>query len=459
MFARHTRTAVSALFAVCCALGTLLALSAPSSAVTWVKVDGQTAPATFSIHDDIVVTLDCAAEGNTVRLRFALDLNKDGKYQEGEPVDTSENLVDQETDMDPTPRVIAVPFHVNPSTPPGQYVAYFEDDDGSVLGLTAFVLPKSYPQSIEGTALGEDGKPVPFTLVWVRNPQDNDEVASNWADENGRFVVEVPEGTFKVHTESLQAVESTPKMVTVNARERVTGIRLLVRSGILISGTVLDSTDKPVPYALVRAEGKDGVRETQSFVDGTYSFAVPAGTYTVSIPMFPDPYATEVTVEDVQVRNVNLYAGDYGRVEGTIVLAHGGFDPNTTVQVTDSRGRAYAIPADGQGGAYAVSLPPGKYTLTAVLKDTKPSPESRDITVEAGKTLSALDFSLSPTAVPGDVSGDGRVSVPDATMALQIAVGKVSPTPQQLAAGDLNGNGKIDIADVTRILRKAVGME
>lgn len=460
MHASGTRSAVWALLAVVCVPAFLLLSPLPSSAVTWAKVDGKPAPVTFSIHDDIVLTLDCAAEGNTVRLRFALDVNKDGKYQEGEPVDTAENLIDQETDMDPTPKVIAVPFHVNPSTPPGQYVGHFEDDDGSVLDVVAIVLPKSYPQSIEGTALGEDGKPVPFTLIWVRKVEDNDEVASNWADETGRFVVEVPEGTFKVHTESLQAVESTPKLVTVKANEHVTGIKLVVRAGVLISGRVLDSADQPVPYALVRAQDKDRVRETQSFVDGTYSFAVPPGTYTVSIPMFADPQATEVTVEeDLPARNVNLYASEYGRAEGTVTLAQGGADPNAVVQITDAGGRSYAIPADGQGGAYAVSMPPGKYTLTAVLKDTAPSPESRSATVEAGKTLTGLDFTLSPTVVPGDINGDGKVSVPDATLALQIAVGKVAPTSQQVSAGDLNANGKIDIADVTRILRRAVGIE
>jgi hypothetical protein len=64
-----------------------------------------------------------------------------------------------------------------------------------------------------------------------------------------------------------------------------------------------------------------------------------------------------------------------------------------------------------------------------------------------------------PEVKPGDVNGDGKVGIPDATLALQMAVGILSPTPQQVAAGDLNKNGKIDIADVTRILRAAVGLE
>lgn len=63
-----------------------------------------------------------------------------------------------------------------------------------------------------------------------------------------------------------------------------------------------------------------------------------------------------------------------------------------------------------------------------------------------------------PAVVPGDINGDGKVSIPDATLALQMAVGKLTPTDAQLAAGDINKNGKIDISDVTVILRKGVGL-
>jgi regulation of enolase protein 1 (concanavalin A-like superfamily) len=64
-----------------------------------------------------------------------------------------------------------------------------------------------------------------------------------------------------------------------------------------------------------------------------------------------------------------------------------------------------------------------------------------------------------PAVVLGDVNGDGKVGIPDATLALQMAVGKLQPTSEQLAAGDLNKNGRIDIPDVTKILRAAIGLE
>ncbi|MGQ9523493.1 MAG: carboxypeptidase regulatory-like domain-containing protein [Armatimonadota bacterium] len=76
----------------------------------------------------------------------------------------------------------------------------------------------------------------------------------------------------------------------------------------------------------------------------------------------------------------------------------------------------------------------------------------------SGPTLIVAPGPAAPPVVRGDVSGDGKVGVPDATMALRFAVGLDKPSDQQLAAGDVNGNGKIDIPDVTLILRAAVGL-
>jgi len=61
--------------------------------------------------------------------------------------------------------------------------------------------------------------------------------------------------------------------------------------------------------------------------------------------------------------------------------------------------------------------------------------------------------------VKGDLNGDGKVGIPDASIALRFAVGIGTPTPDQLSAGDVNGNGRIDITDATKILRAAVGLE
>jgi hypothetical protein len=57
----------------------------------------------------------------------------------------------------------------------------------------------------------------------------------------------------------------------------------------------------------------------------------------------------------------------------------------------------------------------------------------------------------------GDLNGDGKVNVQDATLSLRIAVGSVTPTDAQKAAGDVNHDGKWNVQDTTLILRFAVG--
>jgi hypothetical protein len=62
------------------------------------------------------------------------------------------------------------------------------------------------------------------------------------------------------------------------------------------------------------------------------------------------------------------------------------------------------------------------------------------------------------STLPGDLNGDGRLNVADATLALQIAVGNMSATPAQVNAGDLIGNDRvIAIPDVLAVLRLVVG--
>ena len=59
---------------------------------------------------------------------------------------------------------------------------------------------------------------------------------------------------------------------------------------------------------------------------------------------------------------------------------------------------------------------------------------------------------------PGDVNGDGNVTVADATLALRAAVGSLTLAPDQVAAADVNHDGHVDIGDVTLILRFALGL-
>ena len=84
-----------------------------------------------------------------------------------------------------------------------------------------------------------------------------------------------------------------------------------------------------------------------------------------------------------------------------------------------------------------------------------------------GDGLRRLDLAggvvVPPAPLLGDLNGDGKVNVSDATLALQIAVALITPSAAQVKAGDVapagKPDGKITVSDATRILRAAVGLE
>lgn len=66
-------------------------------------------------------------------------------------------------------------------------------------------------------------------------------------------------------------------------------------------------------------------------------------------------------------------------------------------------------------------------------------------------TLDNGSLAVSNAYTRGDLNGDGVVNVADAVVALLIASGQTTPTPQQQAACDVNGDATCDAADSTLI--------
>lgn len=61
-----------------------------------------------------------------------------------------------------------------------------------------------------------------------------------------------------------------------------------------------------------------------------------------------------------------------------------------------------------------------------------------------------------PSALMGDVDGDGDIDSTDARLALQAAVGSIELTNKQKEAADMDGDGKITTTDARLILQKSV---
>jgi len=73
-------------------------------------------------------------------------------------------------------------------------------------------------------------------------------------------------------------------------------------------------------------------------------------------------------------------------------------------------------------------------------------------------TLYAKWTTAVPPVIPGDIDGDGHVTMLDALMAARAAVGITPLTGSAFTAADVNGDGVITMLDVLLIARMAVGM-
>ncbi len=62
-------------------------------------------------------------------------------------------------------------------------------------------------------------------------------------------------------------------------------------------------------------------------------------------------------------------------------------------------------------------------------------------------------------AGPGDLNGDGNISLRDAVIALRVVVGLAPATPVERPQADVDGDGQVTLRDVLRILRIAIGLE
>jgi hypothetical protein len=63
-----------------------------------------------------------------------------------------------------------------------------------------------------------------------------------------------------------------------------------------------------------------------------------------------------------------------------------------------------------------------------------------------------------PSILLGDVNGDQKINIQDATIVLRFVVSLAALTDQQNVASDLNGDGKINVQDAVLLLRKIVGL-
>ena len=120
------------------------------------------------------------------------------------------------------------------------------------------------------------------------------------------------------------------------------------------------------------------------------------------------------------------------------------------------------------GGSYITSLNVpakpdadiGDLPSTDDTNSTTPNTPSVDDNSSLPQPPSLPDGSqpqLPPEMKKGDVDEDGEINAKDALAVLKIAVGKLTPTREQMMCADVNGDRKADAVDALWILQYAVG--
>ena len=102
------------------------------------------------------------------------------------------------------------------------------------------------------------------------------------------------------------------------------------------------------------------------------------------------------------------------------------------------------VSADGTIVFDTTSLKPGTYVVALAGQYGKDYTD--DIVSTPGGILVVVE---EKETTPGDVNGDGKISVVDVAMVQMYLKGKTTLTEEQLASADVNGDGKVTSMDVT----------
>jgi hypothetical protein len=345
---------------------------------------------------------------------------------------------------------------------------------------------------VNGVALDASGAPAAnFSLKLTSETGD---VSGVVTDGSGAFSLLLPPGAYRFSGQTLSsAVPSStpPVLVTANAvtvAPPITLGPLEIRGLGIFNGNFADGdltgwTPTGYDGGLVQPErnGKQYFGDPVPYPDGGDSWAVDVRSWDDPLQL-GDTASTGILVSDPFLPNAATLTfmthSQAKNVAPQLLLLKRTADP-----IRPKPDEIYLLEnvrndAPGQGSQYRFE----KQTvdLSKFYNPSDPSQgtpmrlEVRQHTTEPGFGWYTLftDFNAGPVASvhapKGDVNGDGRVDIGDATLALKEVLGLLGPvTPAMIRAADVApkrsdgsyGDGQLLVSDVTRLLRRAVGLD
>ncbi len=239
----------------------------------------------------------------------------------------------------------------------------YEDIEGQEEALSAsraaldFVLPRAV--LLEGIVTGVDGQPLDEVVleavslerpgpkkkekrkeedaeVVVTDEEEGPESYDTVSDEDGRFVFELP----KAGRYAIEVDADNYLFARVETPAPAKGVRLILRTGASLEGTVVDARGQPVETVVLTVEVGTGEqrRELEAETDESGRFTLgglPPGTYTVRAVLdsggFVHKASRTVQVRGTETVDASLRMDTGGSVSGIVVDEHG--RPVADVQV------------------------------------------------------------------------------------------------------------------------------
>jgi hypothetical protein len=244
---------------------------------------------------------------------------------------------------------------------------------------------------ISGTVTGPKGTPLANINV---NAQAGSFNAGASTGPDGTYSLTVPAGSYTVwfndpnanyvsgcySSSGFTTDQGTCTAVVVTTSD-VGGVDVTIPKGLKISGTVTgpDGTQLANIWVSANASNFNGWTGTSTAADGTYSLAVPAGSYTVSFNDFSGQYAsgcysssgfssgqsacTPVVVTNSDVGGVDVTMPLALHITGTVTGSGGVPLAGIHVFVNAYRDNFLTWASTAADGTYSLAVPPGSYTV------------------------------------------------------------------------------------------------
>lgn len=198
---------------------------------------------------------------------------------------------------------------------------------------------------------------------------------------------------------------------------------------------VKDAKGKPNTVVVVQVVANDQVRDiTGAELDLDFRTSTPAGAPPISITKAEDIKAGAMFPNALVAANL--------KVPGTALIGIAG------AKEASGPGVVAEIP-------FLIPRNAAKDTAYSVKMTAKVATNGIDLPIDTvGGTIL-----VEQARKKGDVNGDDKINVMDATMALNAALRLLKLTAEQFWAADLNDDGTISISEVTKILRAALNLD